>query len=229
MERVKLVVHPRSESGTRAVKRLRKQGLIPGVLYGAGKPAAALSVDERELRAAVSTEAGLHAVLDITFEGQKTAHVAVLKEYQLDNVRHVVTHVDFHEVKLTEPIEAKVTVAIEGECAGVKMGGILDVLLREITARALPTHMPDHVTLDVTDLEMGDVAHVRDLVVPEDITVLDDPDDAVCTVLVPRKVVEVEAELEEGEEEEEGEAAAEEPTEPEVVGSPKRDEGGAAE
>jgi large subunit ribosomal protein L25 len=225
MERVKLVVHPREEVGSRNVRRLRKEGLVPGVLYGAGKEARPLSVDEKSLREAFGTSSGLHAVVDITFEGQKTAHVAVLKEYQVDHVRSVVTHVDFHEVKLTDPIEADVAVVLEGTPAGVKLGGILEVLTREVTLKALPTEIPDHISFDVSALEVGDVAHVSDLAIPEGVQILDDLDETLCTVQMPRAVVEPG----EGEEGEEGELApAEEGAEPEVI-DPHKQEGSESE
>ena len=210
MDRVKLVVQPRDAAGSREARRLRRQGLIPAVLYGSGKPAVSVAVDEHALRAAVSTPAGLHAVLDVTIEGRKQAHVAIVKEYELDKVKHVVTHVDFQEIKLTEPIESNVTVTFEGTPVGVKMGGgLLDVATREVAVSALPTDIPEHIALDVEGLDVGDVARVADLHVPDTVTILDDPDEVVCSVLAPR-VAEVEAV-------EEGEAAAAQ-AEPEVVG-----------
>ena len=207
MDRVKLVVQPRDAGGSREARRLRRQGLIPAVLYGAGKPAVSIAVGEHALRAAVTTGAGLHAVLDVTVEGRKQAHVAIVKEYELDKVKHVVTHVDFQEIKLTERIESNVMITFEGTPVGVKMGGgLLDVATREVTVSALPTDIPEHIALDVEGLDVGEVAHVSDLHVPDTVTILDEPDEVVCSVLAPR-VAEVEAG-------EEVEAAA---AEPEVV------------
>jgi large subunit ribosomal protein L25 len=209
MDRVKLVVHPRDVAGSREARRLRRRGLIPAILYGAGKPAVSIAVDEHTLRAAVGTGAGLHAVLDVVIEGHKQPHVAIVKEYELDKVKHVVTHVDFQEIKLTELIESNVTVTIEGTPVGVKMGGgLLDVVTHEVTVSALPTDIPEHLSLNVEELDVGDVFRVADLQVPDNVTILDDPDEVVCSVLAPR-VAEVEA-VEEGE--------APPPTEPEVVG-----------
>ncbi len=209
MDRVKLVVHPRDVAGSREARRLRRRGLIPAVLYGSGKPAVSIAVDEHALRDAVGTGAGLHAVLDVVIEGHKQPHVAIVKEYELDKVKHVVTHVDFQEVKLTELIESNVTVTLEGTPVGVSLnGGLLDVVTREVTVSALPTDIPEHLTLNVEALDVGDVFRVADLQVPDNVTILDDPDEVVCSVLAPR-VAEVEAV-------EEGEAAA--PAEPEVVG-----------
>jgi len=221
MDRVKLVVHPRTDAGSRHARRLRKQGLIPGVFYGAGRQSVPLAVEEHALREAVGTEAGLHAVLDLTLEGEKRTHIAILKDYQLDRVKHIVTHVDFQEIRLDEPIESEVNLLIEGTPQGVKMGGMLDITLHAVLVSALPTEMPEHLAIDVEALEMGDVTRVGDLVVPENVRVLTDPETPICSVLAPR-VAEV-GEEEEGEEEAEGGAA-----EPELVGE-KGEEPEAAE
>jgi len=209
MDRVKLVVHPRDVAGSREARRLRRRGLIPAVLYGAGKPAVSIAVDEHALRAAVGTGAGLHAVLDVVIEGQSQPHVAIVKDYELNKVKHIVAHVDFQEIKLTELIESNVTVSIEGTPVGVSLnGGLLDIVTREVTVSALPTDVPEHFTLNVEALDVGDVFRVADLQVPANVTILDDLEEVVCSVLAAR-LAEVEAV-------EEGEAA--EPTEPEIVG-----------
>jgi large subunit ribosomal protein L25 len=214
MERVKLVVHQRDDTGTRNAKRLRKKGLIPGVLYGSGNPAAAIAVEATVLRAAMSTDAGSHAVLDVSFEGQKKTHVAIVKDVALDKVKHVVTHFDLQEIRLTEPIETTVGLQIEGTPHGVTMGGILDVTEHELTVRGLPTDIPEHLTLNVESLDVGDHARLGDIVAPEGITIIGDPEETVCTVLAPKVVVE---EVEEAA----AEAVAE--GEPELVG--KTEEG----
>jgi large subunit ribosomal protein L25 len=211
MDRVRLVVNERTETGTRAVKRMRRAGLIPGVLYGSGKAATAISVDPHVLRAAVSTEHGTHAVFDVVYKGHKTAHHAVIQEMQLDPVKAVITHIDLREVKLNEPIEAAVGLQLEGTAPGVKAGGLLDVSAHEIHIKCLPADIPEHLVLDVGEMELGDVARVKDVVPPEGVTILDDPEETVASVIPPRVVVEEEAEAVEAIE---GEEAAE----PEIVG-----------
>ncbi len=209
MERVKLEVTPRSETGTRPSRRLRKQGLIPGVLYGSGKEAQPFAVDERHLREALNTEAGLHAILDVTFEGKRRPHIAVLKQHQLDTVRHVVTHIDLQEIRLDEPIDSTVSIVVEGTSVGVKQGGMLDLLTHEVTVHGLPGDIPEHLTLDVTPLGIGDHGRVTDLSVPDNVVVLDDPEGIICSILAPRVVEEVAVE----------EVAAEAaPVEPGLVG-----------
>lgn len=205
MERVKLEVRPRPETGTRPSRRLRKEGIIPGVLYGSGKEVQPFAVDERHLREALTTEAGLHAILDVTFEGRKRPHIAILKAHQLDATRHVVTHIDLQEIRLDEPIDSTVAITVEGTPVGVKQGGLLDMLTHEVTVHGLPADIPEHVTLDVSALGIGDHGRVVDLVVPDTITVVDDAEQIVCSVLAPRV-----AEVAEGEEAA-AEAAAAEP------------------
>jgi large subunit ribosomal protein L25 len=211
-DRVKIVVREREQLGSRDSRRLRREGLIPGVLYGRGKKPHAFAVPERALRAALTTGAGLHAILDVVLDGQKTAHPSVLKEYQQDPVRGRITHVDFQEVRLDQPIHAPVVVQLVGEAPGVKEGGVLTQVTREINVEALPGSIPEHLEADVSSLAIGDALRLADLSPPEGVTLLDDPEETVlATVAAPRVEVE-EVEEEEAAEEEleaEGEAAAE--------------------
>jgi len=220
MEKVKLVVQHREATGSRAARRLRRDGRIPGVLYGHGKPAVHLSVEPAALRAALSTGAGTHAVLEVVFEDQKKTHRAIVKEMELDRVKHTVTHVDLEEVRLDQVVETRVAVRFEGTAAGVKMGGMVDEVSREVTVKGLVTDIPEHLVLDISELGIGDAAHVSDLQVPEDLEILDDPEQVLCSVLLPRKA-EVEEEVEEGVEEGVEEEA---PSEPEVIGKHKEEE-----
>lgn len=214
MDNVSIVVHKRDVTGSRAVNRMRKSGLIPGVLYGHGKDAVLIAVEPHVLREALSTSAGLHAVLDVTVEGQKRGHKAIVKELELDKVKHNVTHIDLQEIRLDETIETKVAVRFEGESKGVKAGGVLEEAIREVTVKGVVTAIPEHLVMDITELEVNATLKVADLQVPEGIEVLDDPEEVLCSVLPPRKAVE-ELEVEEGEEAVAAEAA---PAEPELVG-----------
>jgi large subunit ribosomal protein L25 len=228
-ERLKLEVKERESRGSADARRLRANGVVPGVLYGGGKRPHPFTVEERELRKVLTGEHGLHAILDILFEGQKTPHHAVLKEYQLDPVRTRLLHIDLHEVRLDQPIQAQVAVALVGESEGVKEGGVLTLVLRDVNVQALPMEVPDGLELDISGMAIGDSLRVSDLTIPEGATVLDDPEAVVTTVTPPTKVelpeeVEVEEEALEGEELLEGEveegeeaptAEGESPEEPE--------------
>ncbi len=196
------------ETGSRRARRLRRQGLVPGVLYGKGHTRAIL-VGERDLRAALTGPSGLHAIVDVVIEGQKSPHHAVLKEYQQHPVRGVITHVDFHEVRLDQLIHASVAVQLVGESPGVKQGGVLQQVVREVTIEGLPTAIPEHLEADLSGLEVGGTLRLADLPQIEGITFLDDPYETVLvTCTTPRGLVELEeeeaAEAAEGEEVAEG-------------------------
>jgi large subunit ribosomal protein L25 len=209
-ERVKLVVQNRAILGSAESRRLRRQGLIPGVLYGKDSPVA-ITIPERDLRNALTGAGGLNAVLDVVVEGGAT-HSSVLKEYQLDKVRGTVTHVDLQEVRLDQPIHATVPLHVIGESVGTKEGGVLNQMLTELNVEALPMEVPASLDFDVSDLRLGDSAHLSQVVLPDGVTLLDDGDIVFVAVTQPTREVEPEAGAE-GEEGVEGEAAeGEEPT-----------------
>ena len=187
-ERVTLQVVERGadQVGSRRVRRLRQDGLIPGVLYGKGH-SRAIVVAERELRTALTGPSGLHAIVDVVIEGQKTPHHAVLKQYQQHPIRGTLTHVDFHEVRLDRPIQATVNIQLVGESPGAKQGGVVPQVTREIRVEALPAI--------------------------EGVTYLDDAETVLANCSMPRGIAELEeaeaAEGEEGAEATEGEPGAE--------------------
>ena len=238
-ERVKLEVAERAARGSAEARRLRAQGLIPGVLYGRGKSPHAIFVPERRLRRALTGDGGLHAILDVVLEGEKTTHASILKDFQQDPVRGRIIHIDLQEVRLDEAIQAQVVVELVGEPAGVKEGGVLSQVSRESNVEALPMEIPEHLELDVSEMVIGDTLRLADLGEREGLKFLDDPEETVlATVTMPTRIVEpepeeVEEELEEGElpegeEAPEGaEAAAE--TGEEAAGSGESGEPGTAE
>ncbi len=183
----------RDDLGSRASRRLRKEGLIPGVLYGRGKKPHAFVVRERVLRSALGGPHGLHAILDVVVDDQKTAHASVVKDYQQDPLRGYITHIDLHEVRLDQPISAQVAVVLEGDSPGVKQGGVLTQLAREVTVEALPLEMPDALPLDLSETEIGATLRVSDLAIPESVKVLDDLETVIATVSAPRLAAELEA------------------------------------
>jgi large subunit ribosomal protein L25 len=214
-ERTKLIVAQRDKLGSAESRRLRKEGLVPGVLYGNGEPIS-ISIAERELRRALTGASGLHSILDVEIDGKGETHASILKEYQVDPVRGGVTHVDLQEVRLDRAITASVTVLLLGgeDAPGVREGGVLSQPLREVNVEALPLEVPEHLDIDVSGMELGDTLRISDLTTPEGVTLLDDSELVIATVTAPTKVVEpepTEEELAEGEEGElaEGEEAAE--------------------
>jgi large subunit ribosomal protein L25 len=205
-ERVKLQVKERESRGSADARRLRREGFIPGVLYGSGKQPHAICIPERELRRVLTGAGGLHAILDVELEGQKTTHASILKDYQQDPIRGHISHVDLQEVRLDQPIQASVNVQLIGEPVGAKEGGVLSQVQREINVEALPMEIPEHIDLDVSGLAIGDSLRLVDLPPIEGVTYLDDPEETVlATVTMPTRVEEPEEVLEEGEELPEGE------------------------
>ena len=174
---------------------------MPGVLYGAKTKAHPFCVEERELRRVLTGDGGLHVILDVVLEGQKSTHPSVLKAYQQDPIRGRLLHVDLHEVRLDQPIQAVVTVQLVGEAAGTKEGGVLSQVGRELNVEALPLEIPEHIEADVSEMHIGDTMRLSDLRVPDGVTLLDDPEETViATVTLPTRVEEPEEMLEEGEE-----------------------------
>ena len=209
---MKLEVREREEIGSRRSRRLRGAGYIPGVLYGKGH-ARAIVVPERELRAVMTGPSGLHAILDVVIEGQKTVHPSILADYQQDPIRGTISHIDLREVRLDQPIHATVSIQLVGDAAGAKTGGMLSLVTRELHVEALPADVPEHIEVDVTRLEVGDVLRLEDVPAMDKVTILDDPHETViATVSVPRGFTELEeaeaAEAAEGAEGEEGAEAA---------------------
>jgi len=210
-ERIKIQVHPREQVGSRDARRLRRQGLIPAVLYGGSDPKAVV-VAERELRRALTGGQGLHTILDVVVDGgDGKAHPSILKEYQQDPTKGKLLHVDLQEVRLDQPIHAVVSLTLVGgeDAPGVREGGVISLVNREINVEALPMEVPEHIDVDVSGMEMGDTLRLSAIPAPAGVTLLDDPEETViATLTMPTR--EVEPEVEEVEEGVEGEPGAEE-------------------
>jgi len=205
-ETTALSVAKRVPAGSRASRRLRREGNVPGIVYGGGEDPVAFQVNARELRMALA-HAG--AVLDLSIEGSGSTPV-VLKELTRHPVTGDTVHVDLLRVRLDQPIQATVLLdLVDAESApGVKEGGVLEQITRELTVEALPTDIPDSIQHDVSEMQIGDTVTVAEIRAPGSVALLDDPETVVATVTPPRLQVEEETEIEE-ETEVVGEAAAE--------------------
>jgi len=191
-DRLKLEVREREELGSRRSRRLRAQGFIPGVLYGKGH-SRAIVVPERDLRTAMTGPSGLHAILDVVIEGQKTVHPSILAEYEQDPIRGTISHIDLREIRLDQAIHATVVVHLVGDSVGVKAGGVLSLVARELHVEALPADVPEHIDVDVSLMEVGDVLRLADIPAIESVTYLDDAHETViATVSLPRGYAELE-------------------------------------
>ncbi len=195
----KLNVNSREAAGSRAVRRLRRSGRVPGVLYGGGSEPLGFDADERELRHAL---AGSGAVLDLSVDGAKPTPV-VLKEAQRHPVRGETTHVDLLRVNLNEAIHAVVPLELTGidDAPGVKEGGVLEQITRELGVEALPTAIPESIVHDVSEMQIGETILLDALAVPDGVTLLDDLEETVIATLSPPRLQsetadEIEAETE---------------------------------
>jgi large subunit ribosomal protein L25 len=182
----KLDVNSRESSGSRAVRRLRRAGRVPGVLYGGGGEPVGFDADARELRHAL---AGSGAVLDLSVDGGKTTPV-VLKDAQRHPVRGETIHVDLLRVNLNEAIHAVVPLELTGidDAPGVKEGGVLEQITRELNVEALPTAIPESIVHDVGEMQISDTILLGSLELPEGVTPLDDLEETVVATLSPPRL-----------------------------------------
>ncbi|HST33365.1 MAG TPA: 50S ribosomal protein L25 [Solirubrobacteraceae bacterium] len=207
----KLEVRSRDAEGSRAARRLRRTGRVPGVLYGGGGDSLGFDVDARELRLALARSG---AVLDLSVDGAKATPV-VLKEAQRDPVRGETVHVDLLRVRLDQAIHAVVPLELTGidESPGVKEGGILEQIIRELNVEALPTAIPEAIVHEVGEMQIGDTIGLDAIAMPDGVELLDEVEEATVATLSPPKLQaeaeELEAETELIGEGEEGAEAAE--------------------
>jgi large subunit ribosomal protein L25 len=203
----KLNVSRRAAEGSRAARRLRRSGRVPGVLYGGSGESVGFEADARELRLAL---AGSGAVLDLSVDGAKATPV-VLKEAQRDPVRGETVHVDLLRVRLDEAIHAVVPLELTGadDSPGVKEGGVLEQITRELNVEALPTAIPEAIVHEVGEMQIGETILLAAITAPEGVTLLDDVEETVVATLSPPKLQAEATEEIEAETELVGEAAAE--------------------
>ena len=186
-KRATLTASPRTEFGTRTSRRLRRDGKVPGVVYSDGKEAASFQVESRDARVILSEG---HALFDLQIEGSDAVPV-VVKEQQHHPVRGDLQHLDLQQVDLNQAIQAEVTVELTGEdvSPGLKQGGVLEYVTREVTVEALPTDIPDSITLDVSEMEINDTLTLEQLEAPEGVTLIaDDPAEVTLVTLSPPRV-----------------------------------------
>lgn len=179
-----LTVEPRDARGRSEARKLRADGLLPGVIYGAGIEPVALAVPRSDLLRVLHAH-GAHPLVTIKVNGGRD-YLALVKDLQIDAVKQVALHVDFHRVQEDKPVQTEVEVTLEGTPAGVKLGGILEVQLRTVAVEALPRDLPEHIRFDVSALEVGSTARVGDLAPPTGVTILTDPEQTLCSVVAPR-------------------------------------------
>ncbi len=191
MELQNLSVSKREGKGKGSSHQTRVKGLIPGVVYGGGQDPLHIVVNTKVFEKLLHGRFGEHAVVQLEVEGAPDLNSpALLKQVQRHPLKEHVLHADFLRIRLDERIETVVPIELTGQAAGVVEGGVLEHQLREVEVECLALEVPEHILVDVSRLNIGDSVHVSDLIVPEGIKVLTDPERPVASVTVPRAMVE---------------------------------------
>jgi large subunit ribosomal protein L25 len=217
MEKVTIHAEKREESGKGVARTMRRQGMIPAIIYRGGG-AIPLKIPKQEITQLLNTSAGAQVMINLQFTDGDNK-LALINEFQVDPVKRELLHADFYEILLTEEVKVNIHLTPVGEPIGVKRDkGIIQHLLREIEIECLPDKIPGHVQFDISALEIGQSFRVSDLTFEEDIKILTAPDEVIVNIIAP--TVEEEAPVEE--------AAEPEVTEPEVMKKGKKEEEKAA-
>ena len=185
MERMSLEAAKRKE-GKGGASAARRNGMIPGVLYGKGYEPACVAVNEKLLEQAVSTQAGVNVLLDLKVEGADKV-VARIRDYQADPIKRNFTHIDFQVVDLKQKIMVEVPILFEGKAKGVKEGGVLLMDRRVLTVKCLPLAIPKNIAVDINELDIGDSIHVNELKLPEGVECPHEGNFSIVSVVAPMK------------------------------------------
>jgi large subunit ribosomal protein L25 len=213
MERVTIHVDKREEKGKGAARSLRRNEMIPAVLYRGGG-SVPIKINKKEILQFINTTSGEQSMVNLQF-ADGDSKLALMKEFQVDPAKRELLHADFFEVSLTEKLKLSVHISTTGEPIGVKRdGGILQNVLREIEIECLPDKIPAHIKVDISKLEIGQSFHVRDLDLGSDIKIFTDPHEVISNIIAPlvEEVAPAEA------------AAAPEVAEPEIAKKGKKEE-----
>lgn len=214
MEKVVLKVETREGAGKRIAKSLRRTNLIPAIVYKGGKPGIKLQIGRDDLGGVLHTKAGENVIITLKISGKEAVkdRTVIIKEIQRDPIKDNLLHVDFNEISLTEALKVNIPLAPHGEPAGVKKdGGTLEHVMWELQVECLPTAIPEKIEVDVSNLLIGDAIYVKNIVAPEGVKILNDPE-LIAMIVKPPKVEVPAAEV------------AEEAAEPELIRKKKEEE-----
>jgi large subunit ribosomal protein L25 len=185
-KQVKLKVEPRTNVGRSAVRKLRARGLIPAVIYGGNDKPQPLQVIARDINAMMSQASGENVLVELEIAGEGASRTALVQEVQHSPVGGDIRHVDFHAISMDEMIQAEVPLEATGVAIGVKtFGGLLEQSLRALTIECLPANLPDRIIVDVSQLNIGDSIHVRNIQFPQGVTPKVQPDLTAFSVVAP--------------------------------------------
>lgn len=181
MQQRELTIELRNKTGKGIARRLRQQGKVPGVVYGKGIEPVAVATTAKELAAAIGGEGGHNNL--ITLKGALEGTVVIVSELSRGALKRNLEHVDFHKISLTDKVHVTVKLNVLGSSKGVRDGGLLDHAMHELKVECLPTQIPEHIDVDVTELAIGHSIHVSELAVPAGVKVLENPKATVVSVL----------------------------------------------
>lgn len=210
MEKIALTAQVREKAGKGVARGLRREKMVPAVLYSHGK-STPLAMVNKDVSKVLNTEGGEHALINLTLEGAKKAgeRMALIKDYQVDPISGALLHVDLMEVAMNEKVKIQVAVHLTGNSIGVKEGGILQYGQRLVEVECFPNQIPDAINIDITALKVNESIHIRDIKASEGVKILSDADATLVSVQPPISVEKLESML--------AAAPAAETSEPEVV------------
>jgi large subunit ribosomal protein L25 len=183
MEQKVLNIEIRSKTGKGTSRRLRKEGKIPAVVYGKGIDAVPITINPRELAAAIAGEGGHNNLITLQAGGPLAGSVVIVADLYRDCIKGNLLHADLHKINLEDKVKVPVQISLVGTSIGVKEGGLLDFVMHTVEVECLPTQIPEHLEIDVTGLKIGDSFHVNSLEVPVGIKVLADPKATIVNIL----------------------------------------------
>lgn len=196
-EKIQLKVDLRSSTGKGISRKLRAAGLIPGVVYGRDIEPVAVSVAPKALQAAISGEGGINNLITLQCGGQLDQALVIVADMQRDPLKGTVRHVDLQRISMKDKIKVNVPVVIVGTAVGVKEGGLLDLDAHTLHIECLPDEIPEHIEVDVSNLEIGQTIHLQDITLPANIRCLDKPTNPLVSILGRAKTTAAEEETEE--------------------------------
>jgi large subunit ribosomal protein L25 len=180
-----ITAYPREVIG-KANRKLAGQNRIPAVVYGIGRDAVSISVDKHDFEMLMAHHAAGSTIVEMQIEGEKKPINAMIREMQMSPIKDTIMHVDFLAIEMDKLVNAQVTLRLTNDPAGVKAGGILTINFHNMNVEAKPADLPEYLEIDVAALEIGDSLHVSDIVAPAGVTILDDPEEVICSVQAPR-------------------------------------------
>lgn len=182
MQQTQMKIETRTSTGKGISRKLRAAGRVPGIVYGRGMEPIPVSVEPKQLQAAIAGEGGINNLITLQGGGDLNNVVVIVADIQRDAIKRTPEHVDLHRVNMTEKVRINVPISFVGTAAGVKEGGLLDVIQHTLHVECLPSQIPGHIEVDVTNLSIGHSIHVEQIVVPAGIKFLDAPTSSVVSI-----------------------------------------------